>query len=181
MSLSVRSASTSRTYLANTPTFPLHMDWFRQRLSSTSRPLAAAASASPVISEPRQNRSNSYDLKVIRDCDEEKFYSYNSGRWLWNEKQQFERRYVKFNLPELLNVAARATGATRCIEVQKLPEGNFSKAFLITMDDGQQIIAKLPNPNAGRSHYTTASEVATMDYVRHPLSSPLSRCRSVGS
>jgi hypothetical protein len=50
--------------------------------------------------------------------------------------------------------------------VQKLPEGNFSKVFLITMDDGKEVIAKLPNPNAGRAHFTTASEVATMDYVR---------------
>ena len=34
------------------------------------------------------------------------------------------------------------------------------------MDDGKEVIAKLPNPNAGRAHFTTASEVATMDYVR---------------
>lgn len=33
------------------------------------------------------------------------------------------------------------------------------------MDDGKELIAKLPNPNAGRGHYTNASEVATMDYV----------------
>ncbi|KAF2239810.1 phosphotransferase enzyme family protein [Viridothelium virens] len=154
MSFFVRSAFNSQTYLANTTILPLRMNRLRQRLSSTSRPAAAGASAPPV------------------DCDVEKFYSYTSGRWLWNEKQQFERRYVKFNLPELLNVAARATGARRCVEVQKLPEGNFSKAFLITMDDGQQIIAKLPIPNAGRSHYTTASEAATMDYVRNILQIP---------
>jgi hypothetical protein len=33
------------------------------------------------------------------------------------------------------------------------------------MHDGRQFIARLPNPNAGRPHFTTASEVATMDYV----------------
>ncbi|KAF2835100.1 hypothetical protein M501DRAFT_989087 [Patellaria atrata CBS 101060] len=32
------------------------------------------------------------------------------------------------------------------------------------MDNGKGIITKLPNPNAGRPHYTTASEVATMDF-----------------
>ncbi|CAI7631335.1 unnamed protein product [Penicillium palitans] len=35
------------------------------------------------------------------DCDEDSLYRYTSGRWLWNEKEQFSRRYVKFNLAEL--------------------------------------------------------------------------------
>jgi hypothetical protein len=30
----------------------------------------------------------------------------------------------------------------------------------------KEVIAKIPNPNAGRPHLTTASEVATMDYIR---------------
>jgi hypothetical protein len=52
-----------------------------------------------------------------------------------------------------------------CAEITRLPEGNFNKTFLVTMHDGHQLIARLPNPNAGRAHYTTASEVATLDYV----------------
>lgn len=40
------------------------------------------------------------------------------------------------------------------------------------MTDGRQFIVRLPNPNAGRPHYTTASEVATMDYVRDRLQIP---------
>ncbi|OQE19376.1 hypothetical protein PENFLA_c019G06276 [Penicillium flavigenum] len=34
------------------------------------------------------------------------------------------------------------------------------------MDDGKEVIAKLRNPNAGPQYFTTASEVATMDYLR---------------
>ena len=34
------------------------------------------------------------------------------------------------------------------------------------MEDGVQAIAKVPNPNAGLPHYSTASEVTTMDFVR---------------
>jgi hypothetical protein len=45
-------------------------------------------------------------------------------------------------------------------------EGNFNKSFLVTMTDGREVVAKIPNPNAGRPHFNTASEVATMDYVR---------------
>jgi hypothetical protein len=41
----------------------------------------------------------------------------------------------------------------------------YNKALLLTMDDGTQAVAKIPNPNAGRPHLTTASEVATMEFV----------------
>ena len=41
----------------------------------------------------------------------------------------------------------------------------FNKAFLMFMDDGREVVAKVPNPNAGIPHFTTASEVATMDFV----------------
>ncbi|KAJ5783417.1 Aminoglycoside phosphotransferase [Penicillium psychrosexuale] len=106
------------------------------------------------------------------DCDEDSFYRYTSGRWLWNEEEQLSRRYVKFNLAELVRIATQATGSMSCVEVQKLPEGNFNKVFLLTMDDGKEIIAKLPNPNAGPQYFTTASEVATMDFVRNVLNIP---------
>ena len=33
------------------------------------------------------------------------------------------------------------------------------------MNDGKEVIAKVPNPNGGRPPFTTASEVATMDFV----------------
>lgn len=35
----------------------------------------------------------------------------------------------------------------------------------MTMNDGTEVLAKIPNPNAGPSFYTTASEVATRDFV----------------
>jgi hypothetical protein len=107
----------------------------------------------------------SHDVDILRDCDVEQFYKNTSGRWLWNEKYQLARRYVEFDLPGLLQVSAQAIGARSCIKVEKLPEGNFSKVFLITMEDGRELIAKIPNPNAGQPHLTTASEAATMDYV----------------
>ncbi|KAL3460871.1 hypothetical protein BJX64DRAFT_289811 [Aspergillus heterothallicus] len=43
------------------------------------------------------------------------------------------------------------------------------------MDDGREIIAKLPNPNAGRPHFTSASEVAAMDFLRNVLNLPVPR------
>ncbi|RJE21579.1 Phosphotransferase enzyme family [Aspergillus sclerotialis] len=49
------------------------------------------------------------------------------------------------------------------------------------MDDGKEVIAKLPNPNAGHRHFTTASEVATMAYVRNVLNIPAPKVYSCSS
>ncbi|WEW61565.1 hypothetical protein PRK78_007056 [Emydomyces testavorans] len=65
---------------------------------------------------------------------------------------------------ELVRIAAESVGAKVCVAVEKCPDGMYNKSFVLTMDDGQEIIAKVPNPNAGVSYFTTASEVATMDF-----------------
>jgi hypothetical protein len=36
------------------------------------------------------------------------------------------------------------------------------------MDNGKEVVAKIPNPNCGQPHFTTASEVATMQFVSTP-------------
>jgi hypothetical protein len=104
--------------------------------------------------------------KLPENVPENDIFTYKAQRWLWNESDQLRRRYLEFDLKALVRVAEDAVGSeANCVEVTKLPEGNFNKTFLVTMHDGHQLIARLPNPNAGRAHYTTASEVATMDYV----------------
>ncbi|KAI2738009.1 hypothetical protein DTO012A8_9992 [Penicillium roqueforti] len=100
---------------------------------------------------------------------------FTSGRWLWNERQQLACRYVKFDHSTLLKVAASAVGSKACTHVLKISEGQYNKLFQLTIDDRRDIIAKLPNPNAGRPHFTTASEVATMDFLRNVLNLPVPR------
>ncbi|RLL96198.1 hypothetical protein CFD26_100335 [Aspergillus turcosus] len=95
------------------------------------------------------------------DAESKSFYQYTSGRWLWNEDAQLAVRYVKFNIKELCCIAAASVGSTSCTDVTKLTEGNFNKVLLLTTDDGKEVIAKIPNPNAGYPHFLTASEVAT--------------------
>jgi hypothetical protein len=51
------------------------------------------------------------------------------------------------------------------IKLLKCIEGQYNKAFLMTMDNGAEVVAKIPNPNAGPAFYTTASEVATRHFV----------------
>jgi hypothetical protein len=115
---------------------------------------------------PSSNRKMS-ETEGITDSKHvlEAFNRFTSGRWLWNERQQFACRYVKFDLSALLQLAASAIGSRSCTKVLKISEGQYNKVFQLTMDDGREVIAKLPNPNAGRPYFITASEVATMDFV----------------
>ncbi|KAK2873745.1 hypothetical protein FQN49_002108 [Arthroderma sp. PD_2] len=98
---------------------------------------------------------------------------FTSDRWLWNERQQLEVRYINFDMAELLKVAALAIDADSCAKVVKASEGQYNKVFQLTMNDGREVIAKLPNFNAGREHFSTASEVATMDFLRNVLHIPV--------
>ena len=96
---------------------------------------------------------------------EEEFFNFTRGRFVSNEDHEMSQRYVRFNVHELARVAAEAVGSKSCIAIEKYPDGWYNKALLMTMDDGTQTVAKIPNPNAGRSHFTTASEVATTEFV----------------
>lgn len=97
--------------------------------------------------------------------EHEHLFRYTSGRWLWDEEQHLHGRYKAFNVTELQNLAAKAIGADRCVSITKLAEGGFNKVFRLLMHGGKSVLARIPNPNAGPSFYTTASEVATMEFV----------------
>jgi len=92
-------------------------------------------------------------------------FNYTRGRFVCDEEHEMSQRHVHFNVDELARLAAEAVGANLCINIEKYPDGMFNKAMVLTMDNGAQVVAKIPNPNAGTPHFTTASEVATMDFV----------------
>lgn len=108
----------------------------------------------------------------------EDFFRYSSGRWLWDEEAQLRKRYKRFNVHELKRIAASSIGAQACMSMTKLAEGGFNKVFRLVMDDNSIVIARIPNPNAGPPFKTTASEVATMDFVRH-LSDSITEARKL--
>ena len=58
--------------------------------------------------------------------------------------------------------------------LDKIAEGGFNKIFLLNgAGNGREVIARIPTPIAGPPHYTTASEVATMNFLRTVLSLPV--------
>ncbi|KAI4173635.1 MAG: hypothetical protein LQ343_002810 [Gyalolechia ehrenbergii] len=87
------------------------------------------------------------------------YFHYTRGRFVCNEDFEMSQRRVRFDMNELSRLAAKATGFESCAKVEKYPDGMYNKTFLFTMHNGAEVVGKVPNPNAGRPHFTTASEV----------------------
>lgn len=96
---------------------------------------------------------------------DDSLFTFTRGRFIFNEKHEVAQRTIRFNMNELARIAASSVGADRCVHIQKCPDGLYNKAYVFRMEDGREVIGKVPNPNAGLPHYNTASEVATMDFV----------------
>jgi hypothetical protein len=91
-------------------------------------------------------------------------YSYTTGRWLNNDKLQCEARYVKFDFAALCAKAVNAcAGAKKVIHYEK-KEGGFNRVFVLCLDNGARVIARVPYRTAGPPRLITNSEVATMAY-----------------
>ena len=95
----------------------------------------------------------------------DEFFKFTRSRFLVDESENLKKREIQFSMNELAKVAADKIGASKCVSIRKYPDGMYNKAYLLSMEDGQEVVAKVPNPNAGIPHFTTASEVATMDFV----------------
>ena len=110
-------------------------------------------------------------MGIGQSISEDALFQYSNGRFLTDEKQQFLKRRVKFDVRKLCDVVVSLSknGAPVC-KIDKM-EGGFSKALLITTADGMEVVAKIPCPNAGRAKYSTASEAAVLKYgvVLYPL------------
>ena len=107
------------------------------------------------------------------EIDMNPLFCYTSGRWLWNEREQLEARYRRINISNLQQAACHAVGAEKCISFKNIGEGNYNKAYRLEMEDGRRVIAKVPHPNADSLVFTTASEVATMEFARTVLDLPV--------
>ncbi|KAH8829214.1 kinase-like domain-containing protein [Flagelloscypha sp. PMI_526] len=139
----------------------------RTRAVSPRRSLATHAPG-PLITPPLTPNS---PLAHSIDKGDDYFYNYTSGRWLYNESQQMAVRHSPFNVEALKNAVKVRTGSP--IKSMEKKEGVFNKSFMCTLEDGRKVTARIKNPVAGPVHFTTASEVATMDFVRTVLGVPV--------
>lgn len=141
----------------------------RQTFRGLSEPSVSTGINTSALQELTPTSSSS----THTDSDEQHsdLFRHTSGRWLWDEEQQLLDRYTVFDVGELKRVAAKSVEANACLDIQKSGEGGCNKVFRLTMDNDMVVIAGIPNPSAGPAGYTTASEVATMDFVSDLASS----------
>lgn len=91
----------------------------------------------------------------------------------FNETDRLNERYVKFRPTELQRIAGEAVQQDYYPDIAKLANGGFNKVFLLRAKNGREVIARIPTPIAGPPHYTTASEVATLNFLRAVLKLPV--------
>lgn len=107
-----------------------------------------------------------YESSCVLGWQENKaFFHFTRGRFVSNEEYEMSQRCVYFNMDKLAQISASTVDSRCCVAIEKYPDGQYAKAFLMTMEDGKQVVAKVPNPNAGQGQLTTSSEVATMEFV----------------
>jgi len=91
-------------------------------------------------------------------------YSYTGGHWLHQGEQRQRARRLEFNFDALLDVAVKhCEGACEVVACEK-KEGGFNRVFIIELDNGAKVVAKVPMRYAGPTALMTMSEVATMRY-----------------
>lgn len=115
----------------------------------------------------RQITGDSIIAGTAIENENECLFRLTRGRFVVNESHEEAMRYQHFEPQELANVASEVTGGIPCVKLVKHADGLYNKVFLLTMRNGQEVIAKIPHRNAGLPHLTTASEVATMTFVRN--------------
>ncbi|KAK2734623.1 hypothetical protein FQN57_001617 [Myotisia sp. PD_48] len=84
------------------------------------------------------------------------FFNFTRGRFVFDEQEELSRRHAQ-------NTASR---------LKSVLMGCLTKHTSSHFDNGMQVIGKVPNPNAGIPHYTTAGEAATTDFMRNVLDTP---------
>ncbi|KAK0447228.1 kinase-like domain-containing protein [Armillaria borealis] len=99
----------------------------------------------------------------------------HEGQWLWNDALQRSIRHVTFKADVLQNIASSSVGAQRCVRFERIAQGAYNKVFLLEFDNGREAIARIPCALVGNVHLSTASEVATMEYVRDVIGHPTPR------
>ncbi|KAF7542979.1 hypothetical protein G7046_g10081 [Stylonectria norvegica] len=144
-----------------------------RRLRSAKPVASKARGQSPFSSVTKSATSGSNPSQqrpALTDFDP---YGYTSGCWMRNDEAQRQARRVEFNFDSLIQKAIDSSpGAKEMLSCDKV-EGNFNRAFIIRLDNGLKVVARIPFSVAGPQRLTTHSEVATMAYVRQHTSVPV--------
>lgn len=80
------------------------------------------------------------------------------------DEQRQKARRLDFNFEALLDVAVKCSNGAREVVACEKREGGFNRVFIIELDNGAKVVAKVPMQFAGPTALMTMSEVATLRY-----------------
>lgn len=97
-------------------------------------------------------------------------YTYTSGRWLRGDETQRSARHITFDLEALCRRVIELCPKAASVSRWEKKEGGFNRVFILTTDNGQRLVARLPFTLAGPPRMTTQFEVATIRYSKSIIS-----------
>lgn len=71
---------------------------------------------------------------------------------------------MHFDFNALLDLAIECSPGARQVIDCKKKEGGFNRVFMIHLDNGKTVVARLPTRVAGPPRLTVSSEVATLQF-----------------
>ncbi|PGH00170.1 hypothetical protein AJ80_09224 [Polytolypa hystricis UAMH7299] len=140
----------------------------------TSRPISSKSATSHSKTVPSAMNSNEYSSTCSQPTSPAQDpHSYTDGRWLHQDELQRRLRYLQIDFPLLCETAIKVcNGASKAADYVK-KEGGYTRAFILTMETGKRVVARIPPPVAGPPRLTTNSEVATITYLQSKTSLPI--------
>ncbi|OQD73295.1 hypothetical protein PENDEC_c016G05910 [Penicillium decumbens] len=140
-----------------------HIFRLGQRARGHILPFKATCHHMPYSTDAPASPANQYDFDP---------YNYTGARWLRNDNQQRQLRYMNFDFSALSEKVLALSGAKSTTNCEKI-EGGSHREFIYTFDNGNRTIARLPFKVAGPPSLTTASEVATIRYLQQRTNIPI--------
>lgn len=140
-----------------------HHGHLLQRITNIPKTTISSHSPAPHGFIPQQGAfDNEQDSEgCIAPIESEDPYAYANGHWLHRDKEQRQARQLDFNFSGLSQIALDAIkDATRIISYEK--EGGYNRVFNFKLDNGDQVVTKIPTLVAGAPWLTVNSEVATV-------------------
>ncbi|KAF2749353.1 hypothetical protein M011DRAFT_517942 [Sporormia fimetaria CBS 119925] len=147
-----------------------HSRWVKllQLLSSTSR-LSTVCTITFNSRRPFTGFvASQLPSRTVTMENQSSLFTYTSGRFLFNEDVRLNERYVPFNVKALEKAAETAIGREhgKVQNTQKMAEGGFNRVLVLRFEDGFEVVAKVPFHIAGPEYFATASEAATLTFLR---------------
>lgn len=92
---------------------------------------------------------------------------YTGGSWVQNDSIQRTSRFIKFDYNQLCQRVLEIFPAAHTVQHCKKVDGGFNRVLLLTLDNGQKVVARLPTVASGPERLITNSEVATISFCEY--------------